>query len=247
MPFPPGWAQIQSPFHVLSYTLSEHARWALLMVVISLYWLKEDHLKAPFVRAMKNVFRHEIESEGKSVPNVLTTILARLVKSNSLLSAPQLDPADRNPETFKAIILTSRRLFQRLCQAAALTAGVAHGAAAQKALTRIGSMLPPSRQSSPSAGPSSRAAPAYRTRSKSVASAADEEGIEESLDVLPSVEEELAEDITLGQLTSAQKAVKYNQWAARPNVHAGLHYYEDLVRYGLPSLQMVLPGEMKHK
>lgn len=246
MPFPPGWAQIQSPFHVLSYTLSEHARWALLVVVVSLFWLKEDHLKAPFVRAMKNVFQHEIESEGKSVPNVLTIILARLVKSNSLLSATQLDPADRNPDTFKAIVLTSRRLFQRLCRAAALTAGVPQGAAAQKALTRIGSMLPPSRQGSPSAGPS-RAALAYRTRSMSVASAADEQGIEESIEVLPSVEEELAEDINLGQLTSAQKAVKYNQWAARENVHAGLHYYEDLVRYGLPSLQMVLPGETKHK
>lgn len=239
MPFPPGWGQIQSPFHVLSYTLSEHARWALLMVVISLFWLKEDHLKTPFVRAMKQVFSHEINVEGKSVPNVLTVCLAHLVKSNSLLSAPVLDVADRDPDTFKDTVIQSRRLFQRLCEAAALASGVARGAAAQKALSRIGSMLPPSRASS--------AAPATRSRRSSVASSAGGD-VEESIEVLASVEEDLvAEDINLGQLSSTQKAVKYQQWAARPNVHAGLHYYDDLVRYGLPSLQMVLPGEMKHK
>jgi hypothetical protein len=55
------------------------------------------------------------------------------------------------------------------------------------------------------------------------------------------------EDINISQLSVAQKAVKYRQWAQRPNVHIGLHYVEVLRRYGLVSLVMVLPGELKHK
>lgn len=239
MPFPPGWASIQSPFNVQSYTLSEHARWALLMVIISLFWLKEGHLKPSFVRSMKVVFTDEVR-DGKSVPDIMTMGFARIVKSNALLTAPVIDRELREPDAFQDIILAGRRFFQQLAEAAALASGVARSAAAQKAMSRVGSMMPPSRAGSVVAGPSR----ARRSMSVVTEEGGDEE---EALEVVASIEEDVAEDITLGQLSVAQKSVKYRQWAARPNVHAGLHYYEDLLRFSLPSLQMVLPGESKHK
>jgi hypothetical protein len=55
------------------------------------------------------------------------------------------------------------------------------------------------------------------------------------------------DNINIGQLTVAQKAAKYRQWAERPNVHVGLHYGEVVDRYGLVSLMIVLGGELKHK
>lgn len=265
MPFPPGWAQIQSPFHVLSYTLAEHARWALLMTIISLLWLQESHLKTNFVKAVKVVFADEIR-QGKSVPNIITIILARVVKSNSLLSATELDPKDRDPNTFKAAIIETRRLFQRLCEAAAMSARAPRGAAAAAAQSRIASMMPPTRRATPTtgpsipgpsvAGPSRPATPGPQTRARArsqsvVSSVGGGEDVEQEMggeEPMQSVEQEqVAEDINLGHLTAAQKAAKYHQWGARPNVHAGLHYIDDLGRYGLPSLQMVLPGEVKHK
>lgn len=34
-PFPPGWPRVQGPlYHLKSYTLSEHARWCLVIPVI---------------------------------------------------------------------------------------------------------------------------------------------------------------------------------------------------------------------
>lgn len=245
MPFPPGWGQIQSPYHVLSYTLSEHSRWSLLIVVICLYWLKEEYLKPAFVKGMKIAFEAEIR-DGRSVVDMLTIIFTGLVKSNTLLTASELTTIERDPDVFQSTIKDGRRLLQRLCEAAAISAGTARGAAQQKLAIRSGAMPPPSAPSR--AG--SVALPGRQTRAGSVISSrVGRDDVEQEVEeeVLPSTEEDVADDINVGRLSTAQKAIKYGQWAGRPNVHVGLHYVDDLEQYGLPSLQMVNPGEMKHK
>lgn len=73
------------------------------------------------------------------------------------------------------------------------------------------------------------------------------DGDAEELEVMVSVEDDVADDINVGYLSTVQKAIKYGQWGLRPNVHAAKYYLDDLIRFGLPLLQMVLPGEMKYR
>ncbi|EAQ82920.1 hypothetical protein CHGG_10738 [Chaetomium globosum CBS 148.51] len=195
MPFPPGWARIQSPYNVLNYSLQEHARWSVLMTIISLLWLTEADLKRPFVQAVRGVFSQTELTRGqatntdvaiaskvehKSAVEILTLVLAAIVKTNEILSAPELDANDRDPATIMDTIRISRP----------------------------GNTIEP---------------------------------------VIEEDEEAVDDDINIGQLTVAQKASKYRQWAQRPNVHVGLHYVDVFRQYGLVSLMMVLPGELKHK
>ncbi|RYC62816.1 hypothetical protein CHU98_g3384 [Xylaria longipes] len=219
MPFPPGWAAIQSPFHVLTYSLQEHARWSVLMTILARCWLREGHLKAPFVRAIRVVFASEIQAGqfgvDPTVVDILIGVLTATVRTNCLLGADKLDIEDCAPQTFVEIIYRGRQLFQKVCEAAALSSGPSRG-------TRGTSRSLVSTVRDPSAAPS------------------------ESV-VMATVEQDVEGDINVGHLSTSQKAVKYRQWASRPNVHVGLHYRDVFHRYGLVSLLMVLSGEMKHK
>ncbi|KAH6613526.1 hypothetical protein F5144DRAFT_654050 [Chaetomium tenue] len=246
MPFPPGWARIQSPYNVLNYSLQEHARWSVLMTIISLLWLTEADLKRPFVQAVRGVFSQTELTRGqatdtdvaiaskvehKSAVEVLTLVLAAIVKTNEILSAPELDANDRDPATIMDTIRISRRMFQLICEAASRSTNLATGAAAAAAAAaarRHGSLA------------SSRAGSVAPSAPRPAAGNTIEPVIEED-------EEAVDDDINIGQLTVAQKASKYRQWAQRPNVHVGLHYVDVFRRYGLVSLMMVLPGELKHK
>ncbi|KAI0483356.1 hypothetical protein GGR56DRAFT_663844 [Xylariaceae sp. FL0804] len=130
MPFPPGWPSIQSPYHVLQYSLHEHARWSVLMTMIARFWLKESHLKVAFVRGIKLAFQREIAKgafpEGtfdKADPSpveIIVVVLRETVHMNRMLATDRMDPEERSADKFLAVVSTSRRLFQRLCKAAAL-------------------------------------------------------------------------------------------------------------------------------
>ncbi|KAJ8132205.1 hypothetical protein O1611_g1419 [Lasiodiplodia mahajangana] len=222
MPFPPGWAAIQSPYHVMSYSLQEHARWSILMTVIARCWLREDHLKAPFVRAMKVAFKDELDhgdfGANATAVDILIGVLTATVRTNCLLGGDQIDVQSRNPQVFMDIVYKGRQLFQKLCLAASIAAGRPRGThAAARASSRVGLSL------APSVAPS------------------------EAGSVMASVEQDVEGDINVGHLSASQKAEKYTQWANRPNVHIGLHYRDVFHRYGLVSLLMVLSGELKHK
>ncbi|EAQ83506.1 hypothetical protein CHGG_09910 [Chaetomium globosum CBS 148.51] len=155
MPFPPGWARIQSPYNVLNYSLQEHARWSVLMTIISLLWLTEADLKRPFVQAVRGVFSQTELTRGqatntdvaiaskvehKSAVEILTLVLAAIVKTNEILSAPELDANDRDPATIMDTIRISRRMFQLICEAASRSTNLATGAAAAAAARRRGSL-----------------------------------------------------------------------------------------------------------
>ncbi|KAI1494442.1 hypothetical protein F5X96DRAFT_560289 [Biscogniauxia mediterranea] len=225
MPFPPGWASIPSPFHVLTYTLEQHARWSILMAVLARCWLREHHLRIAFVRAVKTVFREDMDNgtfgPNATVVDVLIVVITATVRTNCLLATIEMNVDDRDPVRFMETIYNGRRLFQRLCKAAALA-------------------------TSPSGRGGSRAT--SRAPSRSRGASMTQSDTASTVGVLASVEQgNVEDDINVGQLSVSQKAVKYRQWAARPNVHIGLHYRDVFRRYGLVSLLMVLSGELKHK
>lgn len=250
MPFPPGWARIQSPYNVLKYSLQEHARWSVLMTIILLLWLKETDIKRPFVRAMKAVFSQTqltctgqaadmviaTKVEGRNVVEILTIALAAIVKTNSILSSAEPGNGAGSPRHVAGIletILVSRRLFQLMCEAASRSTNTATGAAA-------------ARRRGATAGNTSVVG--SRATSRAVSPAGSEAQVAiVPVEVVEEDEEAVDDAINIGQLTVAQKATKYRQWAQRPNVHVGLHYIDVFRRYGLASLLMVLPGELKHK
>ncbi|RYC54491.1 hypothetical protein CHU98_g11716 [Xylaria longipes] len=219
MPFPPGWAAIQSPYHVMSYSLQEHARWSVLMTVIARCWLREDHLKAPFVRALKLAFKDELQA-GKfgahdaTAVDILIGVLTATVRTNCLLGGTQTE--SRDPKAFMDTVYKGRQLFQKLCAAASIAAGrPRRGDAASRASSK-GTIL----SLAPSEGPGS---------------------------AMASIEQDVEGDINVDHLSASQKSEKYTQWANRPNVHVGLHYRDVFNRYGLVSLLMVLSAELKHK
>ena len=46
-PFPPSWPRVQGPLHHLkSYSLSEHARWSIVIPVLLRCWLWENHIRS---------------------------------------------------------------------------------------------------------------------------------------------------------------------------------------------------------
>ncbi|KAI0550499.1 hypothetical protein F4679DRAFT_572871 [Xylaria curta] len=131
MPFPPGWAAIQSPYHVMSYNLQEHARWSVLMTVIARCWLREEHLKVAFVRAIKVAFKDEIQAgefggQNASAVNIIIGVLTATVRTNCLLGGDQMET--RNPQVFMDIVYKGRQLFQKICMAASIASGPSRGA-----------------------------------------------------------------------------------------------------------------------
>lgn len=84
------------------------------MTIISLLWLADADLKRPFVRAIQGVFSqaqltHPSASptdtiiaakvHHKNAVEAMTLELAAIVKTNSILLAPELDTKDRGPAT----------------------------------------------------------------------------------------------------------------------------------------------------
>ena len=106
-PFPPSWPRVRGPLHHLkSYSLSEHARWSLVIPVLLRCWLRESHLRRPLV----TVF----QSNGS--PNDLITQIvkcfAAAATSNCVLMSEHISIRDR--EKIHQIIMGHRVHLQNL-------------------------------------------------------------------------------------------------------------------------------------
>ncbi|CAJ2665171.1 unnamed protein product [Trifolium pratense] len=56
-PFSPGYARLQSPIHHLkSYNMSDHARWSMVIAPLLRVWLRVNHFKPNFIRALRSNF-----------------------------------------------------------------------------------------------------------------------------------------------------------------------------------------------
>ena len=111
-PFPPNWPRVQGPLHHLkSYSLSEHARWSLVIPVLLRCWLRENHLRRPLIAVF--------QSHG--TPNDLITQIikcfAAAATSNCVLMSEHISVSDR--ENLHQIIMGHRVHLQNLLKTAA--------------------------------------------------------------------------------------------------------------------------------
>lgn len=105
--FPPGWQRLQSPIHHLaSYTLSEHARWSIVVPGLLRHWLRRFHLNPVFVG---NFERRSAEDPA----DYIVRACAMIAKSNSVLMGRQVSQEDR--ANMADIIFTARSRFNQLC------------------------------------------------------------------------------------------------------------------------------------
>ncbi|KAI1102952.1 hypothetical protein F4804DRAFT_247491 [Jackrogersella minutella] len=231
-PRPTGWGKIQSPHHVLQYSLTEHARWSVMGPLIMRTWLKSNqkYIKVSFLRAIMSVFEKYIQ-DGLFGPqpepaDIIIRVLVENVRSNILLTTDRMGVGDRDRQHFDGQLKRSRRLFQLFCKAAseALHERCSKSKTAGPAATNIPTV----------ASGTGELASGLAAVSAAIALRRNED-IEDPRTAIQSVE-----------LTTA-KSTKYHLWMSRPNVHMGLHYANVVDEYGLASVPMVLAFEMKHK
>ncbi|KAI1822978.1 hypothetical protein F4861DRAFT_540483 [Xylaria intraflava] len=233
-PLHPGWLRIQSPQHVLQYSLTEHGRWSVVAPIIFRTWLKSNpqYVKVTFKRAIMDVFAADIASGvfGTNVEaiDILIRVLVANVTTNILLTTDKLPVIYRQHDMrhFDDQIKYSRHLFQQFCKATA--ASVASRRSMSAAPSVMAANLPTvaSGTSGIETGPEAVSAAIVLQST---------EEIEDPHTAMESVE-----------ITTA-KSTKYKLWMSRPNVHIGLHYRDVLEEYCLPSLPMVIVFEIKHK
>ncbi|KAI1811386.1 hypothetical protein GGS20DRAFT_588590 [Poronia punctata] len=230
-PLHPGWPRIQSPHHVLQYSLTEHGRWAVVAPILFRTWLKanSNYVKLSFRRAIKEVFARGIRrgefGEDPDEIDILVKILVSNVSTVILLTTDNLPVQYRDTGRFNEQVKQSRRLFQLFCEA---TSTAVSRRSQSRSAEPVGSMLPTVASGTE----------AIESGPAAVSAAIAIQSVEEIED--PQVGLEPVE------MTTA-KSTKYKLWMSRPNVHIGLHYQEVLEEYGLPSLPNVIVFEIKHK
>ena len=92
-PFAPGYARLQSPVHHLkSYSLSDHARWIVIVPGLARCWLSEKHLQVYFLEAIRQHLRRTTNST--TATNLITKCFAKVARSTSLLMGEQVVDRD---------------------------------------------------------------------------------------------------------------------------------------------------------
>ena len=87
-PFPPTWARLQSPLHHLkSYSLSDHARWSIIVPVLLRQWLKPHHVQPHFATAV-------LADGDHNAVDFVIGCYAAFAKSNSVLMGSQITQED---------------------------------------------------------------------------------------------------------------------------------------------------------
>ena len=118
----PGYRRIQSPHHILSYSLREHGQWLVTMVPLCRVWLRDIHLKGEFRTCLRQALHQEIANgfvrPDSSATGMLIILLKNIAHSNAVLTTGKLSTQDRS--RFWPIVSSGRVSFQRLCEAAVL-------------------------------------------------------------------------------------------------------------------------------
>jgi hypothetical protein len=87
-PFPPGWQRLPSPIHYLgSYSLSEHARWSVVILVLLRKWLQTSHVKSKFLLVARQRWDDPLE--------FIVSAFAKVAKSNTILMGAEISEEDR--------------------------------------------------------------------------------------------------------------------------------------------------------
>ncbi|KAL7816993.1 hypothetical protein V8C44DRAFT_269620 [Trichoderma aethiopicum] len=110
--FPPGWNRLQSPVHYLgSYSLSEHARWSVIIPGLLNVWLEKDFINPNFWNAA--VMRPELD--GLDLVDWLVRAFARLARSNDLLMGNNRRLRKKYEDDSLNIVLQARHDYQMMC------------------------------------------------------------------------------------------------------------------------------------
>jgi hypothetical protein len=113
-PFPPGWARIQSPSHLKSYQLQEHARASIIIPLLLRCHMTKSWINAAFYQGVSRVFRWS----SWRVEDIIIWVFAAIAKSNSVLAYSSMSAQDR--ANLREIIIIARRGLQDLLEAAVI-------------------------------------------------------------------------------------------------------------------------------
>ncbi|EHK15928.1 uncharacterized protein TRIVIDRAFT_65245 [Trichoderma virens Gv29-8] len=110
--FPSGWNRLQSPVHYLSsYSLSDHARWSVIIPGLLNAWLTKNAINPSFWNAA--VERPELD--GLELIDWIVRAFARLARSNDYLMGNNARFRDSYAENALMIVLSARADYQRMC------------------------------------------------------------------------------------------------------------------------------------
>lgn len=229
-PMFPTWARIQSPHHVLQYSLTEHGQWSAIAPLMTRVWLKKhpEYMKAPFKAALRETFASDI-SKGDfgtepDEADILTRILVENFHTNVILTLGRLPESFYNRTAVEAQIKLSRGLFQKFVLA--ITKQASRGRSRSVSIE-------PSKLPTVASGP--EVIEAGQSGVQAAVLMRTVEDIEDPRKAMESAE------------VSTIKSAKYKLWISRPNVHIGLHYGDAMDEFGLVSIMMVMVFEAKHK
>ncbi|KAL9035756.1 MAG: hypothetical protein Q9180_004684 [Flavoplaca navasiana] len=117
-PFAPGFARIQSPIHHLkSYSLSEHARWIVVVPGLLRCWLNDNHLQPYFKKAIKEHLKADLGNRFTATETIVR-IFASVARSTSMLMTDNL----RSRDQLITAVKRARGGFQDLLSIAASAA-----------------------------------------------------------------------------------------------------------------------------
>jgi hypothetical protein len=107
-PFPPSWPRVQGPLHHLkSYSLSEHARWSVVIAPLLRCWLKEKHIRAYLLPVLR-------KDQTQSPVHQIVQCFAAAATSNCILMGSFISQDDR--ANMSSIVSDHRAKFQNLLQ-----------------------------------------------------------------------------------------------------------------------------------
>ena len=152
-PFPPSWPRVQGPLHHLkSYSLSEHARWSIIIPVLLRCWLRENHIRSHLLTVLR------LNGIDDPVDHVVTQFAAA-ARSNLVLMSKVVGREDRDNMTL--IVHGYREQLQQLL------ASLAQAMAGDRRRSRSASAAASSSQvSGPARNEQSKKAEAYESHMK---------------------------------------------------------------------------------
>ncbi|KAL9036395.1 MAG: hypothetical protein Q9180_004325 [Flavoplaca navasiana] len=116
-PFAPGFARVQSPIHHLkSYSLSEHARWIVVVPALLRCWLRPQHLQPLYLNSMQEAV--DARNDGFTATNSIVRAFSYMARSTSLLMTDRLTERSK----LLSIVKRARGEFQMLLRVAAAAA-----------------------------------------------------------------------------------------------------------------------------
>lgn len=125
-PFPASWPHLMSPaHHLLSYSLSDHARWSIIVPGLLRSWLRKEHIDPLVWPYLEKIFvsdddedEDEQHREEAVIMGLIKNLFAAMAKSNSVLMGRSVSAEDL--DNLHDIINRPRMCYSKVCRAVAM-------------------------------------------------------------------------------------------------------------------------------